>query len=734
MFLSFCNAQEQVLTADVNVQDDIFSIATQSTTEKSDISELENQDVEQEERDLNSWDKVAALYLPSLVETVEKFQKLTRVNLSDESKKEESFSERMETIMSQGTRDLEKALTPDSTDYINQTFMYFANEKNETINLHDELTAIFDDTTYKDLNLFCGKEDNLGESFFNIINNTQTVAGRAALLDMLYNPLVDIESLLARQNGIKRLINDEELYKFIQEKLSIIKNAEQTLFLILNEMHYKLVSKITDRFYFKSIFDLPLSVLIRYIPFGSMIPLVDFLPPMKKFNAYVCGKLNKRSGLLEFSRFEKYFYQMTVTPAICIGLSGLFGAVAYDGIQENDFDLAVKAGISSAALAALTYFVVTQTYSSLKYETKSENMLHSAIGKLAQMTTALKELQQIVEQDSKLSQLVPFKNFEKEAEQANGDFRKLLVLLGDKNFKKQATWMTFKGKMMAVLKLVQNLKYKVVQPYLENGKLDALMSAAILYKKQAGHSNACYHFVNYKEQKTPHLVMNNFWNPFLDPDTVITNSLELGTSSEHRNVLITGPNAGGKSTALKAIAYSVLLAQTLTVANADITLTPFSKVFTTIDITDTVGKESLYQADKNRVKTVTKTLASLDAGQKALLISDELFNSTGASYGAALFYGTLNYINNSLKNTLFAAATHFENLVELEVDTNGSVANFRVEEAKVNSEGKLAWSYKIKPGINRQNISFELAQEDGFSDELLNAGMKFLNRHTASVN
>jgi len=62
---------------------------------------------------------------------------------------------------------------------------------------------------------------------------------------------------------------------------------------------------------------------------------------------------------------------------------------------------------------------------------------------------------------------------------------------------------------------------------------------------------------------------------------------------------------------------------------------------------------------------------------------------------------------DSLKNTLFAAAKDFETLVEIEQDTQGSDANFRIKESILGADEKRTLPYKIKPGINKQNISFE---------------------------
>jgi DNA mismatch repair protein MutS len=678
----------------------------------------------------NSWDKVSALYLPSLINKEEKQKMLAQLSAPTQTKSQQpDLADLQKFTIPKQSEKLEKALAQGSTDYIRQVLAHLANQEPPT-NMHEEAQAIFDDTTYRDLNIFCGKEENATTNFFALIDQTQTTAGRAALLDILYNPLVDVQALMERQTGIRSLAEDERLYATIQEKLTTIKNTERVLFLMLNEMYFELISSILDRFYLKSVFDVPVLSLITKLPLVSLVRLFDKLSAMKNFNDYACGKLNTNQALLEFSRFQSYVSDAVIAPLMIPALSSFLGYKAYANALAGNYVRAASYGSGAAGTLFSAWFMAKQIYGVVADNIKTENMLHATMGELSKMVKALKELQKIVAHHPKLARLVPFKDFENEAQQAKTELKDFLALLDDKNFEQQATWKTPKGKMMAALKFLCTLKYDLVIPYLESGKLDALMSTATLYKKYVTHPNARYHFAQYEQASAPHLVFNEFWNPFINPDIVVTNSLELGTQASYRNILITGPNAGGKSTALKAMAIAVLLAQTLTIANANIVITPFTKVFTTLNITDTVGKESLYQADKNRIKLVTSTIAHLNPDEKALLISDEMFNSTGASYGAALFYGTLNFINDALPNALFVAATHFETLVELEEDTHGSVANFRVEEAHLGTDGKLTWTYKIMPGINKQNISFELAQEDGFDPKILAAGTKLLKRHT----
>lgn len=144
--------------------------------------------------------------------------------------------------------------------------------------------------------------------------------------------------LSERQTGIKKLVEDEQLYKLVQDKLSTIKKAEDSLFLILNDTNFNLLSKITDRFYLESIFDLLVVSSIMSIPVVAVIKYVDKIILMKKLNKYVCDKFNKKSIILELARIQNYFNDFVVTPGMLLGLSVKFvGNKAYRGIIDENY-------------------------------------------------------------------------------------------------------------------------------------------------------------------------------------------------------------------------------------------------------------------------------------------------------------------------------------------------------------------------------------------------------------
>lgn len=163
----------------------------------------------------NTWDKVSALYLPSLANTEKQKSAPAQLAPLKQTKQIEKSDEPEEKKHSE---ELQAALTPNAAHHITHVLGHLAHTEPYNANLHNEQRAIFDDTTYRDLTIFCGKEDDPTANVFSLIDQTQTIAGRTALLDMLYNPLTDIKALTDRQIALKKLVADQKLYTQLQEK------------------------------------------------------------------------------------------------------------------------------------------------------------------------------------------------------------------------------------------------------------------------------------------------------------------------------------------------------------------------------------------------------------------------------------------------------------------------------------------------------------------------------------
>jgi len=258
----------------------------------------------------------------------------------------------------------------------------------------------------------------------------------------------------------------------------------------------------------------------------------------------------------------------------------------------------------------------------------------------------------------------------------------------------------------------------------ELGVLDTFLGIATLVqetKSQGGHSYNFVKFLSREETKRPYIRVTEMWHPFLEPNVAIANSVEMGgEQGGMRHMILTGPNAGGKSTFLTGMVDAILLSQVFGIAPAkEAILTPFDKINTYIEIADDIASgRSRFMAEAHRMQEhlhLLKILTKQDAF--SFSIFDEPFNGTNPTEGAAAEYSTLDYIAQHT-NTLNIVATHYPIVMLLENKSlNKGFKNYKVV---INHEGeKIKCSYKIFPGKSNQTIAIDILKAENFSTKII---------------
>ena len=124
----------------------------------------------------------------------------------------------------------------------------------------------------------------------------------------------------------------------------------------------------------------------------------------------------------------------------------------------------------------------------------------------------------------------------------------------------------------------------------------------------------------------------NAYFPTLINKNPVKNSYNL-----NNNILITGPNAAGKTTILKTTIFNILFSQqTGFGCYKSATLSPFDQIHCYINIPDTSGLDSLFQAEARRRKNIldiienTDTTINKNNNSKArhFCVFDELYSGT----------------------------------------------------------------------------------------------------------
>ena len=188
--------------------------------------------------------------------------------------------------------------------------------------------------------------------------------------------------------------------------------------------------------------------------------------------------------------------------------------------------------------------------------------------------------------------------------------------------------------------------------------------------------------------------------------------------------VITGPNAGGKSTFIKAIIISILFSQTITLSpSKNITLTPFELLSTYLNIPDCKGKESLFEAEMNRSLTYINRLKILDKKNKfSIVVMDEIFNSTNPEEGISGAYAICKKMS-SFQNNISIITTHFNYLTKL---NKHGFENYKIKINKINN--KIIYPYKLQKGISDQFIALELLKQKGFDSEIISESNKIYKK------
>ena len=207
---------------------------------------------------------------------------------------------------------------------------------------------------------------------------------------------------------------------------------------------------------------------------------------------------------------------------------------------------------------------------------------------------------------------------------------------------------------------------------------------------------------------------------------VVENSLKDGyvandckMDNKISTLLITGPNMSGKSTYMRQVAITIIMAQLGSfVPCKKANLPIIDKIFTRIGASDDLaGGQSTFMVEMSEANNAIE-----NATENSLILFDELGRGTATYDGMALAQSIIEYVNENIKcKTLFS--THYHELTSLERKYS-SIKNVHVDAMLQN--GELIFLHKVKNGSIDKSYGVHVAQIAGLPASLIKRANEIL--------
>ena len=197
-----------------------------------------------------------------------------------------------------------------------------------------------------------------------------------------------------------------------------------------------------------------------------------------------------------------------------------------------------------------------------------------------------------------------------------------------------------------------------------------------------------------------------------------------------KKLIITGPNAAGKTTLIKTTLFNIILSQQIGHGfYKSAKLMPYDEIHCYINIPDTSGRDSLFQAEARRCKNI---LDKIDVGgldRRHFCVFDELYSGTNPYEAIASAQAFLEYLNKR-PQVDFILTTHFLELCK-RLDNVDGMRNCHME---INDGGKSSsleftytYTYKIREGISEIKGAVKVLSELAYPSEIIKNAKNIIN-------
>ena len=218
------------------------------------------------------------------------------------------------------------------------------------------------------------------------------------------------------------------------------------------------------------------------------------------------------------------------------------------------------------------------------------------------------------------------------------------------------------------------------------------------------------------------LVLKGARHPLIRQDEVIANDFILGGDTG-KVLIISGPNAGGKTVALKTLGLLSYMNQCGLLISVDheARLPIFTNFYA--DIGDS---QSIIDSLSTFTSHISNIIEIIDnSSSNSLILLDELGSGTNPSEGEALAMAIIDYLSKS--NSYLLTTTHYDNLKAFAASNN----NLRISAMEFDNTS-IKPTFRLLDNEIGKSYAFEIARRKGLNEEIIKKANEYQEEYASS--